>query len=172
MTRPESFAVKGYLHRSMMKAAYLWLPFFAIIILICSYFENYRFMLYGSVVALTYSLIIQSLKKKTTDLQFTQNAILIGQKEIQLSSVKNYNISLALNRFIILRIQTQNENEAVYIDQKEDLKITQFLSNALIPKQKQSYDYFLQYDHLILPFVGLIICALMYKLSYYIQYGF
>lgn len=68
MTRLESFTLEGYLHRSIMKAAYLWLPFFAIIILICSYFENYRLMLYGSVVALSYSLIIQSLKKKTTDL--------------------------------------------------------------------------------------------------------
>lgn len=96
----------------------------------------------------------------------------MGQKEIQLSRIENYHISLALNRFIILRIQTQSRNEAIYIDQKEDLKITQFLSNALIPKQKQSYDYFLQYGHLILPFMGLIICALMFKLSYYIQHGF
>ena len=103
-------------------------------------------MLYGSVVTLSYSLIIQSLKKKTTDLQFTQNAILMGQKEIQLSRVENYHISLALNRFIILRIQTQSRNEAVYIDQNEELKITQFLSNALIPKQKQSYDYFCSMD--------------------------
>ncbi|MCA6068462.1 hypothetical protein JI747_014850 [Chryseobacterium sp. RG1] len=165
------FTIKGYYHHTVLKTAYLWLPFFTIIILICSYFEKIRFILYLSVGAITYAFIINQLKKKAIPIKFNMDKIVINTIDIPLSAIENYHISVPLNELIMLRVKKKNKNEAVYIGKEEKEQIEEFFKNAHIPEKKISYDNYLQFGHLILPFVALIICGVMYKLYYYIQYG-
>jgi len=166
------FSVKGYYHQTVIKTAYLWLPIFAFVIFICSYFEKYRFILYISVVATTYAFILHQLKKKAVEINFGQDKITISSFEILISDLESYYISLPLNELIILRMRTRNSNESIYIDKDKKEIILKFLQQHRIAEKRISYDYYLQYGHLIMPFIGLLICAAMYKLYYYIQYGF
>jgi len=166
------FTSKGYHHQTIMKAAYQWLPVFAVVIFICSYFERFRFILYLSVGAATYAFILSQLKKKSVNLRFNTDEIQINDKDIQLSSVENYYISLPLNELIMVRLRVKEKNEAFYIEKEAKDNIEDFFKTKNIPIKKISYDNYLQYGHLILPVVGLLICAVMYKLYYYIQYGF
>jgi hypothetical protein len=172
MSKIFSFTFKGYDHQTIMKAAYRWLPIFAVMIFICSYFDRFRFILYLSVGTATYAFIINQLKKKSVDLRFNTNEILINDKAIQLSSVENYYISLPLNELIMLRLKVKEKNEAFYIAKEAKHNIDDFFEAKNIPMKKKSYDNYLKYGHLILPFVGLLICAAMYKLYQYVQYGF
>jgi hypothetical protein len=172
MSKKLPFAAKGYYHQTILRTAYLWLPVFAIVIFICSYFEKFRFILYLSVGAATYAFIIDQLKKKAVQINFSEGKIQIDNIPVPLSVVENYYISLPLNELIMLRVKTKQKNEAVYIDKEQQENIKEFFRNNNIHEKKISYDNYLQYGHLILPFVGLLICAVVYKLHYYIQYGF
>ena len=171
MSKIFSFTCKGYDHQTIIKATYQWLPVFAVVIFLCSYFDRFRFILYLSVAAATYAFILNQLKKKSVILSFNTNEIRINDKTIQLSSVENYYISLPLNELIMLRLKVKEKNEAFYIEKEAKHNIEDFFKAKNIPIKKKSYDNYLQYGHLILPFVGLLICAAMYKLYQYIQYG-
>ncbi len=167
-----AFSAKGYYHQTVTRTAYVWLPLFAVVIFVCSYFEKYRFILYISVVGATYAFILGQLKKKAVEVNFSRDKITINSTEIRLSEIKSYYISLPLNELIVLRMRTGSGDESMYIDRNKREGIMEFLREHHIPEEKISYDYYLQYGHLIMPFVGLLICAAMYKLYYYIQYGF
>lgn len=168
----KAFSAKGYDHQTVIRTAYLWLPLFAVVIFVCSYFEKYRFILYISVVGATYAFILGQLKKKAVEVHFSKDKITINSTEIRLSDIKSYYISLPLNELIMLRIRTGSGDESIYIEKNKREGIMGFLREHHIPEEKISYDYYLQYGHLIMPFAGLLICAAMYKLYYYIQYGF
>ncbi|ANF49670.1 hypothetical protein A0O34_03550 [Chryseobacterium glaciei] len=172
MSKKLPFTAKGYYHQTILRTAYLWLPVFAIVIFICSYFEKFRFILYLSVGGATYAFIIDQLKKKAVQINFSEGKIQIDNIPVALSAVENYYISLPLNELIMLRVKTKEKNEAVYVEKEQQENIKEFFRNNNIPEKKISYDNYLQYGHLILPFVGLLICAVVYKLHYYIQYGF
>ena len=154
-----------------MKAAYQWLPVFAVVIFLCSYFDRFRFILYLSVGAATYAFILNQLKMKSVILSFDTNEIRINEKTIQVSSVEKHYISLPLNELIMLRLKVKEKNEAFYIgkDAKHNIEVFFNAKNVLI--KKSSYDNYLRYGHLILPFIGLLICAVMYQLYQYAQYG-
>ncbi|KPH12806.1 hypothetical protein [Chryseobacterium sp. ERMR1:04] len=164
--------VKGYYHQTILRTAYLWLPVFAIVIFICSYFERFRFILYLSIVVATYAFIINQLKKKAVKVSFNTCEIQIDNNKIPLSIVENYYISLPLNELIILRIYVAGKNEALYLDKMQKENIKELLKQANISDKKILYDNYLQYGYLIFPFIGLFICAIIYKLHYYLQYGF
>ncbi|GEN77556.1 hypothetical protein [Chryseobacterium hagamense] len=168
----KAFSARGYDHQTVIRTAYLWLPLFAVVIFVCSYFEKYRFILYISVVGATYAFILGQLKKKAVEVNFCKDKITVNSAEIRLSEIKSYYISLPLNELIVLRMRTGSGDKSIYIDKNKREHITEFLKVNHIPEEKISYDYYLQYGHLIMPFAGLLICAAMYKLYYYIQYGF
>lgn len=168
----KTFSARGYNHQTVIRTAYLWLPLFAVVIFVCSYFEKYRFILYMSVVGAAYAFILGQLKKKAVEVSFSKGKITVNTTEIRLPEIESYYISLPLNELIILRMRIGNGNESIYIDKNKRESILEFLKENHIPEKKISYDYYLQYGHLIMPFAGLLICAAMYKLYYYIQYGF
>ena len=172
MSKIFPFTSKGYDHQTIMKTAYQWLPVFAVVIFLCSYFTRFRFILYLSVGAATYAFILNQLKKKSVIFSFNPNEILINDKDIQLSLIENYYISMPLNELILLRLKVKEKNEAFYIEKEAQFNIVEFFNAKNIPMKKTSYDNYLKYGHLILPFVGLLICAAMYKLYQYVQYGF
>lgn len=150
--------------------AYLWLPVFAIIIFICSYFERFRFILFLTIGAATYKFILQQLTKKSTIITFDIHNIQMGDIHIPLSALQHYYISQPLNHLIILRVRTRDKNLSMYIEKQAKDHIEMLLKTANIPSKKIPYDNYLQFGHLILPFVGLAICAIAYKLCDYVQY--
>ncbi|HWW42743.1 MULTISPECIES: hypothetical protein, partial [unclassified Pedobacter] len=163
--------VKGYYYQTMMKTAYMWLPVFAIVILICSFFEKLRFVLYPTVVAATYTLIINQLKKKSIQVCFENDEIELNGIRIPISDIEEYYISLPLNELLMLRLKTKCKSEAVFLEKESKEAIEIFFSNVNIKSKKNGYDTYLKYSHLILPFAGLIICAVVYKLYNYIFYA-
>ncbi|GAA4139283.1 hypothetical protein GCM10022216_17310 [Sphingobacterium kyonggiense] len=172
MHSPDPYIVKGYRHKTMLNTAYLWLPVFAVVIFICSYFEKFRIILFLTVVAATYAFILKQLKNKAVPVYFKNDKIQIDDTEIPLTNVESFYISRPLNELIILRLRTKDQNLAVYLEKDQENSIKAFLNKVKIEEQKTPYDTYLQYGHLILPFIGLIICGVVYKLYYYIQYSF
>ncbi len=153
-----------------MQAAYLWLPVFAMVIFVCSYHEKLRFFLYATVIGATYAFILLQLKKKAIELVFEEEQIIIADAVIPLSQVKEYHISLPLNELITLRLKADNINKSFYISKEHREAIERYLARHHIPERKAAIDNYLQYGHLILPFFGLLICALMYKLYDHFRY--
>lgn len=172
MHSPDPYIVKGYRHKTMLNTAYLWLPVFAVVIFICSYFEKFRIILFLTVVTATYAFILKQLKNKAVPVYFKNDKIQIDDTEIPLTNVESFYISRPLNELIILRLRTEDQNLAVYLEKDQENSIKAFLNKVKIEEQKTPYDTYLQYGHLILPFIGLIICGVVYKLYYYIQYSF
>ncbi len=165
------FKAKGYPHKAVMRTAYLWLPVFAVVIFACSYHDKLRFILYATVTAATYAFILQQLKKKAVDVIFEEEQIIIADTAIPLSLVTEYHISLPLNELIIIRLKVNDRNESIYIDKDHREAIITYLARHHIPERKRTIDHYLQYGHLILPFIGLLICALMYQLCDQIRYA-
>lgn len=164
------FTALGYYHKTMMKTAYMWLPLFAIVILFCSYFDRFRFILYLSAGAGTYYFIMSQLKKKSVKVYFSAGTIKIDNIKIPRLTIENYYISLPLNKLIILRIQTDGKQEAVYIEKEQKDNVIHFFKKENVPERRISYDNYLQYGHLILPFLGLLVSAIAYDLFLFIKY--
>lgn len=160
----------GYYHKTVMKTAYMWLPLFAIVILFCSFFDRLKFILYLSLGGAVYYFILNRLKKKLVQVKFNTNEIKIDEIKILRSTIENFHISLPLNKFIILRIQTNGKQEAVYISKEEKDKINFYFKKGNILEKKIPYDNYLRYGHLILPFIGLIISAVAYKIFLIIHF--
>ncbi|WP_128330560.1 hypothetical protein [Apibacter sp. HY039] len=154
---------KAYNYSTMMKTAYLWLPVFTVVLFICFYFEKLRFFLFLTVGAATYGLILNQMKKKSIQIIFSENSITItiDKYTILLSDIENYHICLPLNELFMLRIKTKDKNLITYIGKEFKEEVEIFFKSTSIPESKTSYDTFLKYSHLILPFVGLFICLIV-----------
>ncbi len=163
---------KGYNHKTVLKIVYYWLPVFAFIILVCSYFDKYRYTLYVTVVGSTYGFILNKLKKRVIHIAFCNDRIIIDKNEIPISHIKEYHISVPLNDLIILRLKTSNKTQAIYIVKEKHEIIDHFFKDAHIPNRKKFNDYYLQYGHLILPFALLLICAVINQLYKYLLYAY
>lgn len=162
---------KAYYHDVIIKTAYLYLPIFAVIILICSFFEKFRFILYFTVVGASYGFILNQLKKKYVNVEFDSENILLGEIIINTKDIESYYLSLPLNELLMLRIKTKNQKDlAVYIDKDLKMTIESFFNRNSIESVKENYDNYLKYGHLIFPFVGLIICAIVYSIYNYFKY--
>lgn len=162
---------KAYYHDVIIKTAYLYLPIFAVIILICSFFEKFRFILYFTVVGASYGFILNQLKKKYVNIEFDSENILLGEIIINTKDIESYYLSLPLNELLMLRIKTKNQKDlAVYIDKDLKMTIESFFNRNSIESVKENYDNYLKYGHLIFPFVGLIICAIVYSIYNYFKY--
>ncbi|MDH6252789.1 hypothetical protein M2347_002516 [Chryseobacterium sp. H1D6B] len=161
---------KAYYHSVVMKTAYLYLPVLALIILISSFFEKIRFILYFTAVGASYGFILNQLKKKNINIEFTSQSILLGTHTINVQDIQSYYLSLPLNELLMLRIKTIDNDIAVYID--KDLKTTVesfFIKNSIV-SIKENYDNYLKYGHLILPLAGIGICAVIYSFYSYFEY--
>lgn len=172
MNKTQPIVTKGYQYQAIMKAVYVWLPVFAVVIFVCSFSETFRFVLYVTVVSATYALILKQLKKKSIPVDFDQGKIQVNNNRIFLAEVEDYCITLPLNELFLLRLKTKEKQEVLYIEKEAKASVEDFFSQTNIPLKYTGYDTYLKYSHLILPFVGLFICAVMYKLFQYIQYGF
>lgn len=162
---------KAYYHDVIIKTAYLYLPIFAVIILVCSFFEKFRFILYFTVVGASYGFILNQLKKKYVNVEFDSENILLGEIIINTKDIESYYVSLPLNELLMLRIKTKNQKDlAVYIDKDLKMTIESFFNKNSIESVKENYDNYLKYGHLIFPFVGLIICAIVYSIYNYFKY--
>lgn len=162
---------KAYYHDAIIKTAYLYLPIFAVIILVCSFFEKFRFILYFTVVGASYGFILNQLKKKYVNVEFDSENILLGEIIINTKDIESYYLSLPLNELLMLRIKTKNQKDvAVYIDKDLKMTIESFFNRNSIESVKENYDNYLKYGHLIFPFVGLIICAIVYSIYNYFKY--
>lgn len=162
---------KAYYHDVIIKTAYLYLPIFAVIILVCSFFEKFRFILYFTVVGASYGFILNQLKKKYVNVEFDSENILLGEIIINTKDIESYYLSLPLNELLMLRIKTKNQKDlAVYIDKDLKMTIESFFNRNSIESVKENYDNYLKYGHLIFPFVGLIICAIVYSIYNYFKY--
>ncbi len=162
---------KAYYHDVIIKTAYLYLPIFAVIILVCSFFEKFRFILYFTVVGASYGFILNQLKKKYVNVEFDSENILLGEIIIYTKDIESYYLSLPLNELLMLRIKTKNQKDlAVYIDKDLKMTIESFFNRNSIESVKENYDNYLKYGHLIFPFVGLIICAIVYSIYNYFKY--
>lgn len=162
---------KAYYHDVIIKTAYLYLPIFAVIILVCSFFEKFRFILYFTVVGASYGFILNQLKKKYVNVEFDSENILLGEIIINTKDIESYYLSLPLNELLMLRIKTKNQKDlAVYIDKDLKMTIESFFNRNSIESVKKNYDNYLKYGHLIFPFVGLIICAIVYSIYNYFKY--
>ncbi|PQL90540.1 hypothetical protein [Apibacter adventoris] len=162
---------KAYYYSTMMKTAYLWLPVFTVVLFICSYFEKLRFFLFLTVGAATYGLILNQMKKKSIQIIFSENSITIDKDTILLSDIVNYHICLPLNELFMLRVKTKNKNLITYIGKEFKEEVEIFLKNSSISENKTVYDISLKYSHLILPFIGLLICGIIIKIQYIIKYN-
>jgi hypothetical protein len=171
MNKAQPIVTRGYPYQAIMKAVYVWLPVFAVVIFACSFSETFRFVLYATVVSGTYALILKQLKKKSIPIDFDQDKIQVNNNRIFLANIEDYCITLPLNELLLLRLKTKEKQEAFYIEKEAKASIEDFFSQTNIPLKQTGYDTYLKYSHLILPFVGLFICAVMYKLFQYIQYG-
>ncbi|VXC15567.1 MULTISPECIES: hypothetical protein [Chryseobacterium] len=162
---------KAYYHDVIIKTAYLYLPIFAVIILICSFFEKFRFILYFTVVGVSYGFILNQLKKKYVNVEFDSENILLDEIIINTKDIESYYLSLPLNELLMLRIKIKNQKDlAVYIDKDLKMTIESFFNRNSIESVKENYDNYLKYGHLIFPFVGLIICAIVYSIYNYFKY--
>lgn len=162
---------KAYYHDVIIKTAYLYLPIFAVIILVCSFFEKFRFILYFTVVGASYGFILNQLKKKYVNVEFDSENILLGEIIINTKDIESYYLSLPLNELLMLRIKTKNQKDlVVYIDKDLKMTIESFFNRNSIESVKENYDNYLKYGHLIFPFVGLIICAIVYSIYNYFKY--
>lgn len=162
---------KAYYHDVIIKTAYLYLPIFAVIILVCSFFEKFRFILYFTVVGASYGFILNQLKKKYVNIEFDSENILLGEIIINTKDIESYYLSLPLNELLMLRIKTKNQKDlAVYIDKDLKMTIESFFNRNSIESVKENYDNYLKYGHLIFPFVGLIISAIVYSIYNYFKY--
>lgn len=162
---------KAYHHNVVIKTAYLYLPIFAIVVLVASFFEKLRFILYFTAVGATYGFILNQLKKKNINIEFESENIFLGDKTINSKDIDSYYLSLPLNELLMLRVKIKNQdNIATYIDQDLKLTVESFFDRNSIKPVKENYDNYLKYGHLILAFVCLGICFLMYSLYNYVYY--
>jgi hypothetical protein len=138
MNKDILFSARGYYHQTIIRTAYSWLPLFAVVILVCSYFDKLRFILYLPVVMATYALIINQLKKKSVQIKFMGSKIQINDKVLPLSDIDDYYISQPLNELIMLRMNVKGENEALYIDKESQGFIEEFLNEAKVGVKKKS----------------------------------
>ena len=164
---------KAYYHNVVIKTAYLYLPIFSIVVLVASFFEKLRFILYFTAVGATYGFILNQLKKKNINIEFNSENIFLGDHIINIKDIDSYYLSLPLNELLMLRIKTKNQdNIAIYIDKDLKLTIESFFDKNSIKSIKENYDNYLKYGHLIFPFIGLGICAIIYSIYNFFKYKF
>ncbi|MGH1520388.1 hypothetical protein [Chryseobacterium sp. JK1] len=162
---------KGYYHSVVTKTAYLYLPLFAVIVLVCTIFEKLRFILYCTVVGASYTFILNQLKKKSIDIEFSSDHIALDSCIIPIEDIQSYYLSLPLNQLLMLRIKTKNKDIPIYIDKDLKTVIESFFEKHSIRPLKEGYDNYLKYGHLIMPFAGLFICGFVYSIYNCFKYS-
>lgn len=162
---------KAYYHQQMIKMAYVYLPIFSIIVLVCSAFDKLRFFLYLTVVGASYGYILNQMKKKHIMIEFRENDIMVDKSSYNFKDIESYHLSLPLNELLMLRIRTQGQKDlAIYVDKDLRETIEIFFNKHSIKSQKISYDNYLQYGHLIFGILCICLCGLMltiYNFFYY-----
>ncbi|MFY1047410.1 hypothetical protein [Chryseobacterium sp. GP-SGM7] len=163
---------KAYYHNVVFKTAYMYLPVFSIVVLLVSFFEKLRFILYFTVVGVTYGYILQQLKKKHVIVDFRADDIIIDRTSFNYRDIDSYHLSLPLNDLLMLRLRTKEQKDiAIYVDKNLKESISFYFNNHSIRNVKITYDHYLQYGHAIFLVLYLIICLLIYSLYNYVYYN-
>ena len=155
---------KAYEYYTMMRTAYLWLPVFAIVILISSFFEKIQFLLYTTFGAATYYTIIGKLKKKSVSIIFSKDTVTINKNQIAITEINDYYLCLPLNRLFMLRLNTKNGRVVVYLETECRAEVENILERYEIPAKKTRSDIWLKYSHLKFAFLYLFICFLIFTI--------
>lgn len=98
---------------------------------------------------MTNGFILNQLKKKSKNINFQEDKLIIGEAIIMPTDIKSYYMSLPLNELLMLRIKTRTEDIAIYIDKNLKTNAEYFFDTHLIKSEKIGYDNYLKYGHLI-----------------------